>query len=161
MCIYRCLKMKKVITIFLCLVILGLLFGCNESSKSLDNCSNLNQPDKDLCYGAVATASLDVLKCDKIFSSSLVWGCYTDIAIKTQNFSICDKISDLDFKNACNRDTAIQTKNELNCEKVFDLRNNEKSMCYLEISRKKNDKSICDKISGDALKQACLTAVPY
>jgi len=129
--------MKKAVIVLVILLIGIFLFGCTDNEKSA------------------------LEKCDELQSSSVIYNCYSGVAIQTKDFFICEKIPDLSFKNACNRDVAIETEDELNCEKVLELYNNEKSMCYLQISRKKDDKTICNNITKEPLKAGCMNAVPY
>jgi hypothetical protein len=77
--------------------------------------------------------------------------CYTNIAREYQNTQLCDLIDSKDMKSLCNINVYYWNKNEADCET-----DEQRNICLHIQSVKNNDKSLCEEITNQSVKEACL-----
>lgn len=93
-------------------------------------------------------------ECEKIKDPFSRDFCYTDKAVEQKNIKICDSINDFSEKEACYSDIARETKDPSICENKI-TKASEQDWCYGSVGIAMNDRTYCDKINDDGLKDIC------
>ena len=116
---------------------------------------------KNMCIQAVGISKRDIDLCDTYFSDSKLIGyrigCYSGVAAEKGDLGTCEEIKKIqeEDKKECHRDAAVRKLNGSGCENAIDSRYG----CYTGVAIKKNDSSICMKISDSYYMSQCTESV--
>ncbi len=111
-----------------------------------NNCSGLEESNKDYCYWLVAEEKKSSSYCYKMDSkSNIAVECFTYFAIRESKPNYCEGLFVL-YRWDCYTDYAIETLDVSGCDKIDDLAPASKVKCYNELAVLLNDPRLCNKV---------------
>jgi len=143
---------KRIVRIIvaLILIITTIVLVTQPASQ---NDGNLKE-NQDLVLLQQASEEKNISQCNGIENLFMKDSCYKIVSISNLESSGCIKIESQQMKKDCYCDIVKETKDETICE-TMDLDISFKDKCYWNVASLKQDRSLCENIVDETLKEAC------
>lgn len=120
---------------------------------------------KDYCFRGYAKQYEDTSICEFIESEFSREMCKNDVAVLTNDIELCKIIGMSPIKDDCLKTIAVNLTDETICEYISDTgkplpqsQYTYKDECYNEIAKLAENKTICNKITSEELREECMSS---
>jgi len=145
--------MNKIIIIGIVALVL-LIAGIGWVIQPFNQKGADTEENKDLSLLQQASEKKNISLCNEIENLFMKDSCYKIVSIDNLESSGCIKIESQQMKKDCYCDIMKETKDETICE-TMDLDISFKDKCYWNVASLKQDRSLCENIVDETLKEAC------